>query len=251
MHNQNQGYNLNASLATMDPNTFQNSPYVSGMGQNFGVQQSTNMTPTVSQFRGQAQPGMVNASLASMSPDSYFSSPFVNQGSIQNQSMSNMGSNQHLNFTPNKSQFSGQPQMGMVGASLATMGPDTYLNSPYNQGGYQMSQGMQQQMPQMGQQYSQQMPQVGQQYGQQMNYTPNVSQFTGQTQQGMVNASLATMNVDSYMNSPYTQSGYQMGQGMQQQPNMGLQASYGSSPLSSQATQDPSTYENFQSFMQS
>ena len=86
-------------------------------------------------------------------------------------------------------------------ASIATMGPDTYQNSPYTQQGFQMGQQYQQQNQQ--QQEQGWLQQVRQELHSGQTLRPQMGKMpTTMGQQGQ-NASLATMDPTTYQNSPY------------------------------------------------
>ncbi len=133
-------------------------------------------------------------------------------------------------------------------ASIATMGPDTYQNSPYTQHGFQMGQQYQQQNQQ--QQEQEWLQQVRQELQSGQTLRPQMGQMpTTMGQQGQ-NASLATMDPTAYQNSPYVSQQFrQQNQPNYQQQPIRIQGQlrqnmFQQGPNASLATMDPTTYQN-------
>jgi len=175
-----QGNIPNASIATMGPDTFQNSPYtqsgyqMGGSNQQINQQQQEqNYLQNVRQQLGN-QFGQTTYGQQPIQQMSQFQ-PTFNQSS----SLASMDPSTYQNFQAFQQQhrtMMGQPQQSMQqrnipNASIATMGPDTFQNSPYTQSGYQMG-GPNQQMNQQ-QQEQNYLQNVRQQLGNQYQISQN------------------------------------------------------------------------------
>ncbi len=108
----------NASIATMGPDTFQNSPFTQG-GYNLGNQSFQNQQQN-QQLQEQNYLQQVRQTLGT-------------QGNYQQLAQ------QSQNYQQPSQSFSNFNQnVTAPNASVATMGPDTFQNSPFTQGGYNL-----------------------------------------------------------------------------------------------------------------
>ncbi|MGI6226728.1 MAG: hypothetical protein ACOYJ1_10775 [Peptococcales bacterium] len=265
----------NSSVTTMRPDTFQNSPFTQGgfnvgnpnqqynqqaqeqnylqnvrqeigtsSNQVFSNQQPTsslfNQQPAQQQF-SQFQPfGSQNNSLATMGPSTY-------QGfqAFQQRHNTNMTQQQQPNL-----------QNNAPNSSVATMGPSTFQNSPFTQGGFNVTNPNQQYNQQAQEQnylqnvrqeldtsFNQQFP--NQQFLNQQptnsvfNQQPAQQQFSQYQPFGNQSNSLATMGPSTYQGFQAFQQRHNTNINQQQQPNLQNNA-----PNSSVATMGPSTFQN-------
>jgi len=149
----------NASIATMGPDTFQNSPYTQTGYQMGGPNQQMNQQQQEQNYLQNVQQQLGNQFGQTM----YSQQPMQQASNIQptfnqSSSLASMDPSTYQNFQSFQQQhitMMGQPQQSMQqgnipNASIATMGPDTFQNSPFTQAGYQMG-GPNQQMNQQQQ----------------------------------------------------------------------------------------------------
>jgi len=243
----------NSSIATMGPDTFQNSPFTQS-GYNMGSsnqqmnqqQQEQNYLQNVRQQLGnqfnqqmpiQQQPMQQMSqyqpirnqsnSLASMDPSTYQNFQAFQQ--------------QHRNFMP-------QPQQTMLAgnapnSSIATMGPDTFQNSPFTQGGYSMgSPNQQMNQQQQEQNYLQNVQQqLGNQFGQQISNQQPMQQLSQYQPLMNQNNSLASMDPSTYQNFQAFQQQHR--NNLMTQPQQQTMLT-GNAPNSSIATMGPDTFQN-------
>ncbi|NLT95076.1 MAG: hypothetical protein GXW85_06000 [Clostridia bacterium] len=262
----------NASIATMGPDTFQNSPYNQGgftMGnpgsQLNQQQQEQNYLQNVRQQLNSQQQftQQPNYSMFSQRPIQQIQTQQNQPFQTQMGSLATMGPSTYQNFQAfqqqqHRSTFAAQPQMNYQqtapNASIATMGPETFQNSPYNQGGFnmgnpsaQLNQQQQEQnylqnvRQQLINQYSQQ------QFTQQPNYSMfsqrPVQQIQAQQNQPFQNqmGSLATMDPSTDQNFQAFQQQQQHRSTFAAQPQMNYQQT---APNASIATMGPETFQN-------
>jgi hypothetical protein len=260
----------NSSIATMGPETFQNSPFNQG-GYNMGnpspqlnqqLQEQNYLQNVRQQFNNQfGQQPQINQqpvnTMFNQKPMQQMSmtQPFMNQ----NNSLASMDPSTYQNFQAfqqqHRSNFTAQPQQSFQqnspNASVATMGPETFQNSPFNQGGYNMGSPS----PQLNQQQQEQnylqnvRQQLNSQFGQQPQYNQTMMnslnyqrpmQQMSMTQPFMnQNNSLASMDPSTYQNFEAFQQQHRGN--FTTQPQQNFQQN---SPNASVATMGPETFQN-------